>query len=531
MKNKKKLLTLTLMGVLSALTLASCGGNEAEESSQGGNPNSSNSNGETSEFEQVDVVDAVLPRDDPSSEVTIKFWSCLGHEKSTNLGKIMDDFNKKYQGKYKVIEEKIAGTYDGLSDAIKQKLASNEIPALTMGYPDNFSVYMGQRIEHSAILRLDNFIKDADFGYSEDDIKDFVPAFYEEGSDYQFKGQWSMPMYKSTEIMYYNMNYFFGDNPANSKKFASNSEYEALRQPASASSSTDEQLNALKTWLQAHDGYVYDVPVTWEQMVSVSKKMKEDLKKEGVTNEFYPVGYDSDSNLLISQFAMRGIEYTTNENISKPKDHIKFNNPEAKAFVSDVVKLYQDGLFITKGLLGGKYTNDYFTAKQSAMSIGSTGGSSYNVSSNFRVGLAAVPYPEGKTPKYIQQGPSICFFNNDNPYIHKGAWLFYKELANPVNNAKLAMQNSYDPVRVSSFETNEYKEWIAQKDTDLKYAIPAATASLRDKYMTSAVFLGSEKARDEVGQILTYIIAQGKSVDKAVQDAYNNTVKATKPTY
>ncbi len=528
MKNKKPLLTLTLMSVLSALALVSCAGDTNPNESSGGNPASS------APEEQIDAVDTILPRDDPQSKVTIKFWTCLGHDKSTNLGKIIDAFNQKYEGKYEVVEEKIAGTYDGLSDAIRQKTAANEIPAMTMGYPDNFSTYMGQRIETGSLLRLNNFIKDADFGYSEEEIKDFVPAFYDEGSDYQFKGQWSMPMYKSTEIMYYNMNYFYGDNPVNSVKFATEyrDEYEALRQPASAATSTDKQLNDLKTWLLAHNGCVYDVPTTWEEMVATSKKMKEDLKAVGLEkNEFYPVGYDSDANLLISQFAMRGIEYTTNENISKPKDHIKFNNPEAKAFVEEVVKLYRDGLFITKGLLGGKFTNTYFTEKKSAMSIGSTGGSSYNVSSNFRVGLAAVPYPEGKAPKYIQQGPSICFFNNDDGYIHKGAWLFYKELANPVNNAKLAMQNSYDPVRISSFETNEYKDWIAQKDSDLKYAIPAATASLRDKYMTSAVFLGSEKARDEVGQILTYIIAQGKDTDKAFSDAYNNTVKATKATY
>ncbi len=508
MKNKKPLLALAAVTLTSAFSLAGC------------------SNGGAS------VVDTTLPTDDPTSEVTIKFWSCLGHAKSSNLSKIIDSFNTEYAGKYKVVEETIAGDYDSLASGIKQKIAANEIPALSMGYPDNFSVYMGQSLDSGALLRLDNFINDKTYGYTEEEIKDFVPAFYEEGGDYQFSGQWSMPMYKSTEIMYYNMNYFYGANAANNAKFANNAEYTAKYNVAQGSDATDDQLKDLKTWLQAHDGYVYDVPTTWEEMVTTAKKMKADLAAQNIKDEFYPVGYDSDANLLISQFAMRDIPYTTNENISAAKDHILFNNDKAKAFVNDIVDMYNKGLIITKGILGGsKYTNTYFTALKSAMSIGSTGGSSYNVSSNFRVGLAPVPYPEGKTPKYIQQGPSICFFNNDNGYIHKGAWLFYKKLAEPVNNAKLAMQNSYDPIRMSSFETEEYKSWIANKDLDLKYAIPAATASLREKYMTSPVFLGSETARDEVGQILTYVIANKRSVDDAFKTAYENTVKATKLTY
>lgn len=508
MKNKKSILALAAYGLISAFSLTSCGGGGASN------------------------VDTELPSDDPTSEVTIKFWHCLGHDKSSNLEKIIDSFNTEYTGKYKVVAEKIAGDYDSLSNSIKTQLAANQIPALSMGYPDNFSVYMGQSLDASALLRLDNFINDKDYGYSAEEIADFVPAFYEEGNDYQFKGQWSMPMYKSTEIMYYNMNYFAGANVQNNSKFKGNTEYSALYEKAKGTDATDDNLSALKNWVSANGGYTYDIPSTWEDMVATSRKMKADLATEGIADEFYPVGYDSDANLLISQFAMRGISYTTNENVNSPKDHILFNNDEAKTFVNSVVDLYKDRLFITKGILGGsKYTNDYFTNLKSAMSIGSTGGSSYNVSSNFRVGLAPVPYPEGKSPKYIQQGPSICFFNNDNPYIHKGAWLFYKALAEKTNNAKLAMQNSYDPVRLSSFETPEYTDWISKKDKDLKYAIPAATASLRDKYMVSPVFQGSETARDEIGSILTYIINNGMTTDNAFQKAYDRTVSATKATY
>ena len=38
--------------------------------------------------------DQVLPTDDPTSEITIKFWHCLGHEKTKNLQIVANKFNE-----------------------------------------------------------------------------------------------------------------------------------------------------------------------------------------------------------------------------------------------------------------------------------------------------------------------------------------------------------------------------------------------------------------------------------------------------
>lgn len=515
MKTKKSLLLLSAIGTISVLSLTACGVSGSGETEIGKNP----------------FVDLTLPEDDPTSQVTIQFWHCLGHDKETNLNeKIIKPFNEKYKGKYFVEAKKLNGDYDSLSDGLKTSIAAGDIPALTMGYPDNFSTYMSNDIDDSAILRLDNFINDEKFGYTKAELDDFIPAFYQEGKDYQFPGTWSMPMYKSTEVMYYNANYFAGDNDVNAKKFNSDNDYKNKVQTikSQAANVTDEELAAFKTWVKGKGGYTYDIPTTWEDMIATARKMKADRAAEGVNTQFFPVGYDSDANLLITQFAMLGIPYTTNENINDAKDHIQFNNAEAKKVVSDIVDLYKkEKLMITKGLLGGQtYTNTYFNSLQSAMSIGSTGGSSYQVSSNFKVGIAPVPTPAGKKARYIQQGPSICFFNNDDNYIHKGAWLFYKALAEPEANAKLALENSYDPVRKSSFETQSYKSHIALKDKGLNYAIPAATALLRNDYMTSSVFVGSETARQEIGSVFKYIINNGYTVDQAFNVAYNNVIKA-----
>lgn len=475
------------------------------------------------------VVDRNLPTDDPAKETVIKFWHCLGHAKTTELEKIQTKFNEEYKGKYKVDLIHLAGDYDGLHDALKTKLSSGEIPALTMGYPDSFAEYLTKDIEDSQILRLDNFINDKNYGYSATEIADFVPGYYAEGTGYQFEGTWSMPMYKSTEVMYYNKSYFSGLNEQTKKKLALDSGYTTLAakvegQTSASSETIEEDLAELKEYCRTHNGYAYNVPETWAEMITLGRQIKADRQAQGIVGEFFPIGYDSDANMMISQMAQRGIAYTVNNDESKanPNKHFAFDNSEAKALVNEMVGYVQEKIMVTKGSLGGtKYTNDYFGEKKLVMTIGSTGGSSYNISSNFEVGLAPVPY-SGSTPKYIQQGPSICFFDNDNDYIHKGAWLFYKMMADTEYNAALSLENSYDPIRKSSYETDAYKAWIALKGSGLKYDIPAITTTLKDYYFTSPTFVGSGTARTEIGSLIKYVYLNGNTVDQAFETAINH---------
>ena len=508
---KKK--NLLIVALSSLMSLVSCGGAGAT------------------------VVDQTLPEDDPTSEVTINFWHCLGHEKTKNLTSIVNTFNTQYAGKYKVVLKHPAGDYDALHSVVKTKISSGEVPALTMGYPDSFSEYMTSRIEDSFLLRLDNFIKDEKFGYSQQEINDFVQGYYNEGTNYQFDGTWSMPMYKSTEVVYYNYSYFSGVNPLNAKKYESNAEFMQLYNTANGRTLENDDgtlsgdLEAVRAWLTnpAHEGYVYDVPETWDQAIALARQMKADRAEMEITDEFYPFGYDSDANLLISQMAQRGIEYTVNDEESKtnPRKHFKFVNDDAKALVNEIIGYLNERIMITKNSLGGStYTNTYFNEGKCAFTVGSTGGSSYNISSNFAVKLAPVPYKGVR--KYIQQGPSICFFDVGNKYIHKGAWLFYKALADSSNNAKLALENSYDPIRTSSYSTSEYGAWIANEGQGLKYDIPAMTARLKEYYMTSPVFIGSSTARTEIGMIINYIYASKYSTDAAFSKAYDACVTAAK---
>ena len=152
MKNLRKILPVALM----AMTLCSCGGG-------------------------VDVTNKHLPTDDPSKEVVIQFWHCMGHDKSENLGKIVKKFNEQYAGKYRVEATAPEKTYDKLHETVMTRISTGEVPALCMGYPDSFSMYITKNLETSHIYKLDNFFNDENYGYSAEEKADFVDAFLEEG--------------------------------------------------------------------------------------------------------------------------------------------------------------------------------------------------------------------------------------------------------------------------------------------------------------------------------------------------------------
>lgn len=501
-------------------------------------------------------VDQNLAHELPSGLVTIKFWHCLGHEKGEALWDVIEAFNAEYNGKYKVVEKNPGGGYSGLHKAIKNAIRSGSVPTMAIGYPDSFAEYMGTQQNRSNILRLNNFYTDSMYGYDPDGDKenlrnvDFVENYFNEGMGYQFKGLWSLPMYKSTEVMFYNKDYFYGKNELNNKKFANSvwwQEYavDAFKDGDGNSlvyystkghDAYETALANLKEQVIAHQGYTYDVPETWDEMVLVSRQIIADRITMGVYGSGnYGVGYDSDANLIITQLAQRGYKYTTNDNIKNKKDHLLFNNQNTINLVKDLNDLYKEHVLLTKGTLdatGTKYTNDEFTGGEDGtpniwMCIGSTGGSNYQKTSKFAVGVAPVPH-SNDNPLYIQQGPSICFFDNENEQMNTGAWLFYQYLAEHQTNAILATENSYDPVRVSSFETEEYEDFKNDYKVSLLSAVPWVTEQIKDKLITSPVFVGSSTAREEMSRLLAYVRFSGLSPKAAVEKAYKATLNKTK---
>lgn len=452
-----------------------------------------------------------------SSAKEITFWHCIGHDKMKNLTRIIDKFNAdhaKTDGYY-IAPEKLNGDYDSLHDAVKTKLQAGYVPSITMGYPDSFSEYIGNSGEaNSKILKLDSYI-DGDADFNKDD---FVPEYYKEGTGYQYHGTWSVPLYKSTEAMYINKQMFEGTTFYKDHKNDTYGDYGA-------------KISDPSTW-------------DWKTLMYIATEVQQEKGKQA---DFHAVGYDSDSNLFISQMAMRKIPYTTAE--GKGAEHFLFVDPTTgkinegfKNMCAEIFALTQSGALATKGSYGS-YSSDLFLSKKSMIAIGSTGGSAYNdpkgsTRSDFDCELYAVPAFGGKdNAKYIMQGPSLCFFNTGDEKKQAAAWEFYsKYVSDPTLNAELSLENSYDPVRQSSYKTESYNTWVAHGKTNtgedditaqLQYRIPSLTASLKDNYYATPVFNGSGEARTQVGEIIKYAQAEAKNltplekVTNAIEKAYD----------
>jgi hypothetical protein len=73
--------------------------------------------------------------------------------------------------------------------------------------------------------------------------------------------------------------------------------------------------------------------------------------------------------------------------------------------VTDLKAKYDAGYWKSQATLGnGTYTSTKFTNKEILMSVGSTGGTTYNYTENFTTGVAALPQADANDGKVIMFG-------------------------------------------------------------------------------------------------------------------------------
>lgn len=412
----------------------------------------------------------------------VKFWHTMGQANQDMLQRMIDEFQEKNPDI--VIEAFSQGGYDDISKKINDAIPAGTTPTMSFCYPDNVAAYL----QSGAIENMASYVDNAEYGFTAEEkgVEDFVTEYWNEGKNYQEEGLFSVPYAKSTEAIFYNATIF---------KY-----------------------------------YGWEIPTTWEGMWTLCQTIKTTL---GSSIE-YPLGYDSDSNLFITMCEQMGIPYTTKEG-SKPEDHFLFVNDQAKAMVTTLKEKYTSGLMITKGCSSNaSYTSTKFTNAQILMSIGSTGGTTYNKSLNFEVGVAPIP---GATNRHVvSQGPSICFFKRATSAEKIAAWKFYKHITSTDNSAAFAIRTGYEPVRKSSLESPAFKTYLSEGGED--YITPTlggnllATAANMTKdfypgqYFYSDVFAGSATARDEVGGIVSNVLLGTKDINTAFDDALTNCLFA-----
>ena len=423
------------------------------------------------------------------SAVEITFYHTMG----SNLSDVLDDyiveFNKLYPN-ITVKWEKIGG-YDDVRNQIKTEITQNNQPNIAYCYPDHVALYNLAQ----AVVTLDDLINStipvtrADgtteiLGLTEEQKADFIEGYYNEGKQFGDGLMYTLPMSKSTEVLYYNKTFF--------------------------------------------DQHNLTVPTTWEEMEAVCKHIKE------IDTTSIPLGYDSESNWFITMCEQYNSPYT-----SATGNHFLFDNETNRNFVKTFREWYQKGYVTTQNIYGS-YTSGLFVATEgthSYMSIGSSAGATHqrpdkgaDGSYPFEVGITTIPQVSADNAKVISQGPSLCIFNSKNISDQEvvASWLFVKFLTTNVEfQAEFGMTSGYVPVLKSVSDNPVYADFINRADGGDNIAALSAKVCLQqaDAYYTSPAFNGSSEARDQVGNLLTAaLVNPANDVDALLDQLFEDAI-------
>ena len=425
------------------------------------------------------------------SEVTITFYHTMGSNLTDVLDPYIAEFNKLYPNIH-VVHSK-SGGYDDVRDQISTEITTGAQPNIAYCYPDHVALYNLA----GSVITLDNLINStievtrADgsketLGLTKDQIADFIEGYYNEGKQFGDGLMYTMPLSKSTEVLYYNATFFAKHN--------------------------------------------LTPPTTWNEMEELCKKIKE------IDPKSIPLGYDSEANWFITMCEQYGSPYT-----SASGDHFLFDNETNREFVKKFREWYQKGYLTTQKIYGA-YTSGLFTSTnevKSYMSIGSSAGATHqrptanaDGSYPFDVGIATIPQVSETNKKVISQGPSLCVFKkaNQNPQEVVASWLFVKYLTTTVEfQAEFSMASGYVPVIKSVSENETYKAFIDGANGGTNIAALSAKVCLEQEeaYYTSPAFNGSSTARDQVGALLAKCLSadDGGNVDEMIKKAFKEAIE------
>lgn len=461
---------------------------------------------------------------DNDGTITVTVYSTMGIKLKATFESYIQEFNNMYPN-IKVVHETPENKYETLHTNINAKLKNGYGPSIAYCYPDHVAAYM----QSNRVVSLDSFINSTDkvpvgkfgnteeypIGWTQAEIDDFVSTFYNEGKDSYGDGStmYSLPYAKSTEVLYYNKDFF-----------------------------TENKIEVPTHWF-ATTANVDDDKTSMEY---VCKRILE------IDTNCIPLGYDSDSNFFITMCEqyMALEEYKDRElYTSTTGEHYLFDNEVTKGFMTKWNELFRKGYLTTQGVLDGKYTSTLFTARTAAapnakctyMCVGSTGGSTYQIpkENTFEVGIAPLPQmsTEPSRARVISQGPSICMLktkNNRSADQQLANWLFAKYMVScPELLIEYSMESGYLPALKSAQNNPVYLAHLA-KANGREYISAAAALECQNvmyNCYTSATFTGSADAREQVGILFAKCLQMQPGAETLAQQmdkAFDTAIRTCK---
>lgn len=440
-----------------------------------------------------------------TGKTTITFWHAMGQSNQVIIQQMIDSFEAAYP--MFEVEQVSKGGYTDLRDNILYAVPVGEGPTIAQAYPDHIAnylyanaltsldnLYIGETATLGSILSYPEDASwasseeaQAQIGWTEEEINDFVDAFYAEGAVYGDGKMYCVPFNKSTEVLFYNKDFF--------KAYATELAQYGVQADGSWRNPTWEQVEGIAKFF----------PTTAEYN-SLDATLKE------VASGF---SVDSEANLFITLTQQWGGKYTGFD--SNGKGQYLFNNAESKEAIGWFASKFNEGIFGTAQKFGTDYSSDAFKAMQCIMTTGSSAGASYNTTANFETGVAEYPQrADGQNKNVIQQGTNVCLFKRDNALEQLGGWLFMKWMTNFENALLWCTNTAYFPIRESVYNSDEYQGKVS--DGTVTSQAQLVGWSQQTIFYTSEAFMGSSKARD-VAESLVRSILIGTPIDEAYQTA------------
>ena len=334
-------------------------------------------------------------------KVTIKFTQAYAQGYQAKLQSFVDSFAEiEPNVEIKLEDGWISGNYDTIHSQTISDIQTGEYGDLVIAYPDHVVDY----IDFGKAVKLDEFMENSEYGWSESERKDLVQAYLREGQEFPIPGTYCLPFSKSTEAMFYNETRLFDSELVQflaTKGITMNKAYiESL--------TWEELFGKLCPAFKEYDAAHPSSPLI--------------TAKDGSMNSY--VGYDSDANLFITLSQQYGYGYTSVDEYGEA--HLDYNNDNMKALMKTFANASKEGYLRSPGVIGKSYSSNYFKENNVLFSIGSTAGVKNQVADTFDVGVTRIPQAEGKAAKIISQGPSVCILDHGNDKDRQlAAWLFY----------------------------------------------------------------------------------------------------------
>jgi multiple sugar transport system substrate-binding protein/sn-glycerol 3-phosphate transport system substrate-binding protein len=145
--------------------------------------------------EQIDAIDLA------GKNVQVVYWHNRPQKDQDLIQSMLDEFNKSNPFGIRARSEIGGASYPDVYNKVNAAIQAGQPPEISVAYQNQAAFYRNQ----GAVIDLNPYVRSKKYGLTDEDLKDYFPAFLASDVNPQFKGETlGFPTQRSIEVMYYN---------------------------------------------------------------------------------------------------------------------------------------------------------------------------------------------------------------------------------------------------------------------------------------------------------------------------------------